>query len=84
MRLSGAQRDYLLQATYLPARLRELVAKASFDRDACELEVSSEIADDFQSAFTERLANVGFDADYNLTDEGTTLEDLIDVFDGEV
>lgn len=33
--------------------------------------------DRLQSAFTERLAQAGFDADYEPTDEGVLLEELM-------
>jgi len=82
VRLSAAQGEYLLQAAYLPPRLREVVSGASFDQHSSGVDVSLEIADDLQSVFTERLAKVGFDTDYNLTDEGAILEELIDVFGG--
>jgi hypothetical protein len=83
VRLSAAQAEYLLQATFLPPRLREVVTAASLGGDSSGLEVSGNIADEFQSVFTERLAKVGFDADYDLTDEGATLEELIDLFGSE-
>ena len=80
IRLSATDRDYLLRATYLPQELREVVAAARLESPRTRLDVSGEIADRFQSALTERLASVGFDASYNLTPEGMVLEELIDVF----
>lgn len=47
------------------------------------LEVDSDLAERFRSAFTERLAQVGFDPAYELTGEGAVLEELIDVFFSE-
>lgn len=80
VRLSAVQSDYLRQAEYLPPRLREVVDAASVDLGLSGLAVSGEIADALQSALTDRLARVGFDANYDLTKEGSTLEDLIDLF----
>lgn len=83
VRLSAAQGEYLRQAKYLPSRLREVVEADAPDFSSSRIEVDSKTADSFQSVLTERLAKVGFDADYDLTDEGATLEELIDVFGGE-
>lgn len=44
------------------------------------LEVDRDVAERFRSAFTERLARVGFDPGYELTGEGAVLEELIDAF----
>lgn len=76
VQLSPAQRDYLSLATYLPTELREVVASTPVSG----LTIDTETADRFRSAFTDRLAQVGFDSDYGLTDEGALLEELIDAF----
>lgn len=83
VRLSADQDEYLRNATYLPPRLREVIETAAPDFGASRIGVNGEIADAFQSVLTERLAEVGFDADYDLTNEGERLEELIDVFGGE-
>lgn len=86
VRLSWAQRAYLLRAEYLPEGLRRLVIgdSAGTPRSgAITLEVDSELAERFRSAFTERLAEVGFGPNYELSREGVLLEELIDLFLGE-
>jgi hypothetical protein len=86
VRLSAAQRTYLLGADYLPADLRGVVAAksaATTRPDGITLEVDPDLAERFRSAFTERLAQVGFDSTYELTGEGALLEELIDAFFGE-
>lgn len=82
VRLSAAQRAYLLEADYLPADLRHIVAESAAitasGRMAMDLE--PEVAERFRSAFTERLAEVGLGLEYELTEEGVRLEELIDAF----
>ena len=72
---------YLKEAAYLPESLARIVREASQTGDQALLIMPGETAEEFRSAFTERLAEVGFDAGYGLTDEGRLLEDLIDRFD---
>lgn len=43
----------------------------------------STFAERFRSAFTERIAQVGFDSAFELTGEGAALEELVDVRFGE-
>ncbi len=82
IRLSPAQDAHLVGAAYLPADLREIAdsaRRATASSSVC-LAIDLETADRFQSAFTERLAQVGFDSDYDVTEEGAVLEGLIDAF----
>jgi hypothetical protein len=86
VRLSADQRRYLLSAGYLSADLRSAIAAKSADRTASEgirFEMNHDLAERFRSAFTDRLAQAGFDRDYELTAEGAILEELIDAFFGE-
>jgi hypothetical protein len=78
VRLSAPQRRYLLGADYLPADLRAIIAAETFG--GMTLELDRDLAERFRSAFTERLAQAGFDANYELTGEGTALEELIEAF----
>lgn len=83
VRLSSAQVTYLLGAEYLPSELRDSVAAAIGATPASKgvtWEIDGEVAECFRSAFTDRLAEVGFDPDYELTNEGVVLEELIDAF----
>jgi hypothetical protein len=85
-RLSAAQGTYLLGADYLPDDLRGVITAESAPTTSSvgvTLEVDPDLAERFRSAFTERLAQVGFDPSYELTGEGAVLEELIDVFLGE-
>lgn len=43
------------------------------------IEVSEDTADEIRDWAGERLQEVGFDANYNLTDEGVILEQLVDL-----
>jgi hypothetical protein len=74
-----------LDADYLPADLRDTVAAeftAATTMAGATIELGADVAERFRAAFTERLAQVGFDAGYELTDEGASLEELIDAFFG--
>jgi hypothetical protein len=77
VRLSQAQLHYLARATFLPTELRELAASVTAVR---VFSIDTETAERFRDVFTERLARVGFDTDYALTEEGVILEELIDAF----
>ena len=83
VRLSPAQAEHLARATYLPMRLRDAVSEAMERQDSGRIEVDREVADMLQPVFTDRLAEVGFDAAYELTEEGRILEHMIDAFGGE-
>jgi hypothetical protein len=82
-RLTAAQRAYLEGASYLPTDLRDIVAAelaVTPPAGGMTLEIDLEVAERFRSVLTERLAQVGFDPTYELTDEGAALEELIEVF----
>ena len=81
IRLSRNEVEYLRQASFLPSHLVEIVRFAeSASEGSLFLRVSRDAAEGFRSAFTDRLAKVGFGVDYELTGEGSLLEDLIDRF----
>lgn len=81
IRLSRDEVEYLRQASFLPSYLEEIVRSAEpASERSFFLRVSRDAAEGFRSAFTDRLAKVGFGVDYELTDEGRLLEDLIDRF----
>ena len=85
VRLSAAQRAYLVDADYLPADLRDTIVAelgATTTMGSATIELDPEVAERFRAVFTERLAQAGFDPSYKLTDEGAALEELIDVFLG--
>lgn len=78
--LSPAQLDYLSGATFLPPHLQRIVRAAEAASGAARLNLDVDVAEEFRSAFTIRLAEAGFDSDYEPTREGALLEDLIDAF----
>jgi len=81
VRLSGSQVAYLKSARFLEPSLTQIVEAAeALEGDSHIVRVARDVAEQFRAAFTDRLAKVGFDAQYELTDEGRMLEDLIDRF----
>lgn len=78
--LSSAQLDYLTEAAYLSSDLQEIVRDAAAGPGGARLDLEADVAEQFRAAFTARLAESGFDADYVPTREGALLEDLIDAF----
>jgi hypothetical protein len=81
VRLSARELAYLQDARFLPDSLVGLLVGAQRDdENDCQLTISRNIAEQFRSAFTEQVARVGFDANYEPTGEGKLLEELIDRF----
>jgi len=81
--LSSQQLMYLRNTNFLPTSLLRIVAAAKPIREQrFQLHVPNDIAEEFRSVFTDRLAKVGFKADYEPTSEGKVLEELIDRFFG--
>ena len=78
--LSSQQLMYLRNTNFLPALLVQLVATAKTSKAKYHVPVSRDTAEQFRDAFTNRLAKVGFDANYEPTSEGKVLEELIDRF----
>lgn len=83
IRLSSRQLRYLADARYLSEGLRGTFGPCCSPTEAsASFEIAVSSAEQFRSAFTERLAEVGFDDRYELTEEGRLLEDLLDAFMG--
>jgi hypothetical protein len=81
LQLSRTEWEYLKSAPFLSASLKQIVETAEIARDETRsLIASRDEAEELRSAFTDRLAEVGFDADNELTAEGGLLEELIDRF----
>ena len=76
--------EYLRTATYLPVDLLQtvLAQPVSESPRPIALELGDEEARRLRESLGSRLATVGFDADYSLTEEGRLLEDLIDTLAG--
>jgi len=74
---------YLMNSKFLPEPLANLISELKRgDKKDATLILSCDVAEEFRSAFTERLARVGFDKEYEPTAEGAILESLIDSFQG--
>ena len=79
--ISNREWMYLKSADFLPPALAKVIASAeALPHGRYVVRLSAEWADELRSAFTERLAKVGFDMNYAPTAEGRMLEDLIDLF----
>jgi hypothetical protein len=78
--LSAREVVYLANSNFLPQPLARLVSEGVASRKGATLTLTSEVAEEFRAAFTERLAQTGFSAEYELTPEGKMLEGLIDRF----
>jgi hypothetical protein len=73
--------DYLRNAKFLGPLQNEAVRGAESSSDGgAVLRLSRNSAEEFRETFTNELAKVGFDENYDLTAEGRILEDLIDFF----
>ena len=81
IRLGRREIDYLINSKFLaPPQIEVVRAAESTSGGTAVLELSRDSAEEFREAFTNELAKVGFDENYNLTAEGRILEDLIDLF----
>jgi hypothetical protein len=79
--LSKQEAMYLKTAQFLPSSLAELLRNTlPADGRSGPLSLSRQHAEEFRDAFTVRLATVGFDQNYEPTEEGRMLEQLIDSF----
>lgn len=85
VQLTSQQHAYLIAADWYPESLPALIEAEDRARGAgskISVTLSREEADRLQSALTRRLAEVGFDPEYELTNEGTIIEDLINALAG--
>ncbi len=81
VRLSRREEGYLSEAVFLKAHQLEVLRKRALtDQGGAILTLSRDLAEEFREAFTEQLARVGFDKNYETTPEGRLLEELIDRF----
>ena len=81
VKLSKTELTYLKQAGFLETELLQYLQDAEEQRGGnFLLNLPPAIAQSFGHSFTIRLAGVGFDEHYELTDEGEVLEELIDRF----
>lgn len=81
VKLSKSEFDYLRHASFLEPEFKKSLEEARKQRGGSFLlDLSRDIAESFRDRFTLELARVGFDENYELTDIGEVLEDLIDRF----
>jgi len=81
VRISVELCNYLRSALYLPADIQEMVQDRLYDCvQPTTWSLTTEVAEHFRDCFIQRLAQAGFDSEYELTSEGTVLEELIDRF----
>jgi hypothetical protein len=81
IRLSVAATDYLRTATYLAPELYQTL-RDEIDESPRSIALDDATAEQARNGFAERLAQVGFDDEHDLSGEGDLLEDLIDRFLG--
>lgn len=81
IRLPRREIQYLINAKFLrPHQIEAVRAAESSNDGSAVLRLSRNSAEEFREAFTDELAKVGFDENYDVTAEGRVLEDLIDFF----
>jgi len=81
VRLSRTEVDYLCNAGFLGEHQTDVLRQAERSHSAgVTLNLTRSAAEEFRDRFTEHLAKVGFDENYNPTPEGKMLEDFIDRF----
>ena len=79
--LSGREIMYLKSTSFLPPELAQIIhTSLPLHGDKHVVTLSQDVAERFRDEFTNRLAKVGFDPDYEPTSEGKMLEGLIDRF----
>ena len=74
IRLSRDDADFLVAVLELPSALRQKLS----DKGRQEISVSSDEANVLRDLCGERLQTHGFDKEYNPTEEGKRLENLVD------
>jgi hypothetical protein len=81
IKLSKGQVEYLRHSSFLAESLAQIIDAVDGEGiDERVIHISREVAEEFRAAFTHQLAKVGFHPDYEPTQEGRILEELIDCF----
>ena len=81
IRLPRREIHYLINAKFLgPLQIEAVRAAESSSDGSAVMRLSRNSAEEFRETFTNELAKVGFDENYDVTAEGRILEDLIDFF----
>ena len=81
VKLTTKQFDYLIYSfTEEQDALRFKLMQNRKDNQLVVMEVDEDVADEIRDWASNELQKKGFDIDYELTDEGEILEELIDIF----
>lgn len=81
IRLPRREINYLINTKFLgPPQIEAVRAAESSSDGSAVMRLSRNSAEEFRETFTNELAKVGFDENYDLTAEGRILEGLIDLF----
>lgn len=81
VRLTVGEFNYLTRSEIFPLPMREIILKSATHYPTCYiLNVSDDFAVEIRELCSENIGVVGFDKNYELTEEGKTVESLIDKF----
>lgn len=84
IRITKQQFEYLRdQRINPPASLRIFDSGEAGVGEIYMIRISAASAEEFRDKLTRRLAEIGFDQDYEITAEGRMLEELIDRLNGD-
>jgi hypothetical protein len=78
--LNRNEYNYLCQAPFLEDKYRKLLFSSEQQDGKYSLKISEDQADEIRDLCGEQLQVSGFDAKYELTQEGKILEALVDKF----
>lgn len=79
--LNKPEYEYLINAKYFDRKIIDQLSKSLFiEKFRYMLDLPKEIMEELRIKLEDRLQSVGFDENYNLTEEGKMVEDLIDRF----
>lgn len=81
IRILQSQKEYLIDHV-LEGRddLIQEIEKGKLVKNKWEISISEETSDDIRDLCSEKLQKIGFDENYNLTEQGKVLEAMIDAF----
>jgi hypothetical protein len=81
IKINEKEFSYLMSSNFICNELLYLIRK-SIQKNGCDhiLKITEDNADKFRDLFGEQLQVVGFQKNYQLTEEGEILEELIDKF----
>lgn len=81
IKLTELEREFLLTSVIKNnSSLINTIEQSTKDKDNYLIDIDSILADEIRDLCSEKLQISGFDEEYNLTEEGKILENLIDIF----